>query len=370
MPALARGQASNCSNPILDIFTKVSGISTDVAVLQFVIFEEVTTPGTPIQVFPPAGRQTVDLNDCPVGQKIATGRYVALYTPELTEPIGTHIIQWYFKLTPTSPEQSFSEEFEILAEVTAGSSSGYCTVGDLRDAGVTISQADDARLQKLITLASRMIDKYTGRFFEPRTKTIRLDGTGARGLLLNEPIISISEVKLVSDETVSTSSVSLTDLRIYNRHISQNLLSPDDRESPKIEFLEFDYRNESLSTFSSSYAHEIFHPHRWPKGTQNVEITGIFGYTDPDGTPMGQTPDGICMACQLMVIRLFLEPFGDGNGDAANSWRVTEHKTRDQSIKFADPSSLGSAGVGAFTGDPQIDRILAMYSRGPLMGST
>ncbi len=367
MPAIARGQASNCSNPEIDVFTKVNGVPTDVDSLEFIIFEDVTNPGTPIQVFPVAGRSAVNTDLCSTGQKITTGRYVALYTPPLTEPIGTHIVQWFFKLTPTSPEQSFSEDFEVLAEVTGSPTSGYCTVQQLRDAGVTTTQADDSKLQELIADASRMIDKFTGRFFEPRTLTIRIDGTGRPGILLGDPIISISEIQLISDDTnPPVIPLALDDVRIYNRHISQNLLNPDDRESPKIEFLMFDEREERLPLT----VHHIFHPHRWPRGTQNVEITGIFGYTDPNGTPNGKTPLQICIACQLIVIRFLLEPFATSDGDAGNAWRVIEHKTRDQTIKFADPSKLGSAGVGAFTGDPQIDRIIAQYTRPPAMGAT
>lgn len=367
MPALARGQASNCSNPELDLFTKVNGVLTDVDTLEFIIFDEVTTPGTPIQTYPPSGRASVDVDNlCPTGQKISTGRFVAIWTPPLTQAIGTHSIQWFFKLTASSPEQTFTEEFEVLPEVTGGATDGYCSVQKLRDAGVTVAQASDAQLQQKISLASKWIDKLTGRFFEPRTKTIRVDGTGARGLLLGDPIISISEIKLISDDSIVTNPIDLNDVRIYNRHMTQGLFDPDDRESPKIEFLMFDERHEHLPV----HVHEVFHPHRWPKGTQNVEITGVFGYTDPDGTTNGQTPDLICEACTLMVIRFFLSTPAEGASDDANAWRVTEYKTRDQTIKFADPAKLGSAGVGAFTGDPQIDRILAMYARPPALGAT
>ena len=54
----------------------------------------------------------------------------------------------------------------------------YATVADLRDEGVTEAQATDARLLTLIEEASRLIDRLTGWFFEPRDATYRFDGRG------------------------------------------------------------------------------------------------------------------------------------------------------------------------------------------------
>lgn len=368
MPALARLQASDCDNPELDIFTRVNGVLTDVYSLEFVIEEDVSTPGTPIQVYPLAGRQTVDLALCPAGDKLSTGRYVAVWTPGVAELIGTHIVRWFFKLTAASPEQTFCEEFEVLPEVTASTTTGYTTIADLRAEGVTVAQADDARLQVLIGRASNMIDHYTGRWFEPRSKVFLLDGTGARGLLLGPPIISISQVRLLArDLDASIQDLDLADVRIYNRHLTQELLDPDDRESPKLEFLAFDERFERDPVYGRT--RDLFHPQYWPLGTQNVEITGIFGYTDPDGSPTGRTPEMISYACMLMVLRDLPGLATQRGLDARRAFTVTEYKTRDQSVKYASPDKLGTQGVGAFTGDPTIDNILAMYMRPPAMGA-
>ena len=54
MAALARGQASSCSNPTLDLFTQVNGVLVDVAALEFQVFD-VSDPGkqqNPLQVYP------------------------------------------------------------------------------------------------------------------------------------------------------------------------------------------------------------------------------------------------------------------------------------------------------------------------------
>lgn len=367
MPSLARGQASSCGNPILDLFTMVNGAVTDVAVLEFQIWD---VTGTPTQVYPGSGRQAVDLDPCPDGERLGLGHYVAEWTPGLAEPLGDHEIRWFFKLTALSPELTFTERFSVVPEVTAGTGTGYCTVQDLRDEGVPSSgfgAKTDAQLLTLIERVSARIDRVTGRFFEPRPMVIRVDGTGRGGLLLGHPIISISQIRLISNYLVDSAvyPIDLGDVRIYNRHLG-GLLDPDDRDSPKVEWITFDRRDEELGSISD--IHSLFHPHRWPEGTQNVEITGVFGYTDPDGSPTGRTPIDIRRAAVLMVLADLDAATSDDRSDRRNAWRLTSLRTRDQSITWADPNKSRSA-VPYLTGDPEVDLLLAPYVRPPLLGA-
>jgi len=55
----------------------------------------------------------------------------------------------------------------------------YASVADLRAEGVTAAEASDARLELLLEEASRLNDRVTGWFFEPRLLTLRLSGRGA-----------------------------------------------------------------------------------------------------------------------------------------------------------------------------------------------
>ena len=250
----------------------------------------------------------------------------------------------------------------------------YCVVQDLRDEGVPSTgygAKTDEYLGKVIIRVCAMIDNFTGRFFEPRDLTLVLDGTGSRALLFGDPIIDIDTIKLDSDDFSLAEEYDLDDVRIYNRHLTERLTNPDDRESPKIEILEFDRREESLPAFGTD-AHSLFHMHRWPEGTQNIQVVGTFGYTDwDDDEDEGVTPILIERAAVLMVLRDLNTGYTeiDRREDERNRWRVTEHKTRDQTIKFEKPSVLGLAGFGAFTGDPEIDSILAQYVRPPRFGS-
>lgn len=367
MPSIARGQTASPQNPILDLYTVQNGALVDVAVLEFQIFD---VTGAPTQVFPvaPGTRQALDpTTDAPAGDRLDLGHYAATWTPDLAEPLGAHEIRWFFQLNPGDPEQSFTEPFDVVAQVTATPTNGYASVADVRAEGVPssgVGAVSDARIIAAIEIASRLIDGYTGRFFNPRPATYRLDGTGRRGLLLGNPIVSISSVTLLGLEAVPTLPLEASDYRVYNRHLTQGLLEPDDRESPKIELVSVDERYET-----GFIAESELHLYRFPKGTQNIEVSGLFGYTEPDGSPTGRTPLLITRACVLMVLRQLPLATDPDAADALNAWRLTELRTRDQTIKWANPADLGARGAGPFTGDPEIDGILLQFVAPPFLGA-
>lgn len=361
MSALARGQASNCANPVLDLFTQVNGILVDVAVLEFQVFD-VSDPGkqlAPVQVYPAALglRAPVDVSLlCPAGDKLSTGHFVARWTPPVNEAIGTHEIRWFFRLTPTSPEQMFREEFEVLVEVAGFSGTGYAFVSDLRAEGVAATDASDARLQQLIALASRYIERVTGRFFEPRVQTLTLDGAGGRTLPLGHPIVGVESVIIdASPFSSGDLPVDPSVYRVYNRHLTQGLFLPDDRDNPKLELLYGEGPAGALGLGSFI----------WPRGQQNVTVRGVFGYTEPDGSPTGKTPELIRHATKLLVMReLPLLGSADQREDAQRRYRLTSERTRDQSYTL-EALQLH----GAFTGDPEIDNVLVAFVRPPDFGA-
>lgn len=367
MPSLARGQTASPLNPVLDIYTVQNGALVDVAVLEFQIWN---TIGTPSQVYPvtPGDREVLDPEvDSPTGPRMELGHYAATWTPGLAEPIGAHEIRWFFRMGVGDPEQTWTEPFSVLAQVTASPIDGYATVAQVRLEGSIpssgIGAVSDARIVAQIELASRMIDRYTRRWFNPRPMTMRLDGDGRRGIMIGPPIISISGITILGVDTDTVRPIDASSYRVYNRHLS-GLLDPDDRQNPMIELTSVDARYEHGLIESS------FEIYRWPEGTQNLEISGVFGYTEADGSPTGRTPLLITRACVLLTLRM-LAPASDPDAvDARNAWRLLELRTRDQTIKWADPSRIGGGqGVGVFTGDPEIDNILLLFCAPPAMGA-
>jgi hypothetical protein len=351
MPALTRGETSDCANPVLDLYVAVDGVLTDVSQLEFQVFERVTG-ASPVQVYPLSGRETVDIaTACPIGEKLGTGHYVASWEVPVTEPIGTHEVRWFFRLLPLSPEQSYTEEFEVLSEA-APSTIGYCYVSDLRAEGVPSTYPDD-RLVRAIDLASREIDRLTGRFFEPRALEFYLDGSGGAQMFLEQPIIAVEEIG-IDDVTAD-----LLDFAVYNRHLTQNLLDPDDRANPRIVITQ--PRPETVY-WRNVYGRRVF-----PQGEQNVRVKGVFGFTEYDGTSQGRTPAAIRYAATLLSMRFVEGRWGSQTGEAG-SGIVASVRTRDQQITYGNPAQLGRIGAGPLTGDPEIDRILLAHRRPMRLG--
>lgn len=352
----------------------------------------------------------------------------------------------------------------------------YTTVERVRDEGV-----DPALTDRFIWLriqsASREIDRWTGRWFYPRSGVYDLDAEGQPVLSVPDPIVSVASVATVcGDGTVEV--IDPECYVVYNRHLTMGLTSSGDQDAPRIEFRTTRVTNRyPVSGYSSSI---IPYGGRWtfPSANQVMRVTGRFGYTDPvqacvesgaepfvltdgdqlsisiDGgvaqvvvfttadfvdianataqevvavviaagvsglaadvayieagpvvrlasttvsslssiqvvettavpgsvfgfppgvvsNPEGVTPDGIQLATLLLTILQLVE-YGDidDRWRTRNRGRLTELRTRDQSIKFGSTSSTGGLihqSVGMWTGDPEIDNIISHYYRPPEM---
>jgi hypothetical protein len=231
----------------------------------------------------------------------------------------------------------------------------YATIGDLRDEGLPTT-ITDARAMIGLERATATIDRATGQWFEPRTRTYILDANTGRDLLLNVPIIAPTSV------FISTHEITPADLCVYNRHLTEGLTNPDDRRNPRLAWREFDYPSGIGSLERGA--------RRWFPGRQRVTVTGVFGYTElgPTEAPAetvagsqipvsyGGTPDLIRYACLRLALR-FAYPLAGGQGDDIRlQRRLTGETTRDQSYSLSSPSA-SSAAWGA-TGDEEVDAIL------------
>lgn len=253
----------------------------------------------------------------------------------------------------------------------------YATVDQLREEGVSADMSD-AQLTSRIQRASALIENWTGRWFYPKHAALLLDGSNNDILQIGPPIIAIGRIRILSPDLVITSTVEtvdLTSVRVYNRHLSQNLLDPDDRNNPKVQYVS--------SWLGTRRLPEAYPTAYFPPGTQNIEVTGVFGYTDPDdgntldtdGTPLGKTPDLISAVCMMLVVR-DLKGLADltGRNNQALQTRVTQFKTRDQSISY-NQSAISAAGSNTLSlssgiyGNDEIRAILLPYMKPPALGS-
>lgn len=211
----------------------------------------------------------------------------------------------------------------------------YASVADLRDEGITPAMATDARLTRLLDEASAFVDRVTGWFFEPRALTLRLDGRGHASIELPVPPIRLDALAVEHEGVLSTGP---EDLVVVGAPVIPAF------DAPRL---------------------TLRHGRRFPRGVANFTATGLWGYTEPDGTPEGRTPPAIRVVTMQLALRAF-PLLGDIEAwsDARLRWRLLEERTRDQSYK------LGAPPFATFiTGDPEIDLVLMRYRKPAGLGA-
>lgn len=203
----------------------------------------------------------------------------------------------------------------------------YCSVADLRAEGVTEAQASDERLRVLIEEASALIDRLTGWWFEPREHAFTLDGRGGTSIEPPVPPIRLERIAIFGTPLSRTQEA----IGVLGAPVGPGFVVP------------------RITRTRGGF----------PRAPGSVELEGVFGYTEADGTPMGRTPLAIRRACMVLVMRM-LPPLGDTDAveDARNRWRIVEERTRDQSFRLAPLVRMGE-----LTGDAEIDDLLVLYRR-------
>jgi hypothetical protein len=252
----------------------------------------------------------------------------------------------------------------------------YLTVAEVRAEGYPFNDTttyNDAYVEGKIDTASEQIEKFTGNWFASKDRPFQLDGDGGNFLKVPAPIVQIDSITITTHARFgvdTTYEVDLTEVRVYNRHLTQGLLSPDDRKNPGIAIESF---------LAEPYESLDF----WPSGDQNVFLEGKFGWTElgssdtPGETAVGSqiptskgvTPFLIKRACMLLVRKHFPK-VGDYQGLLSTGaiTGVRKLQARDQTVDFgAGGGGTGMRYVGGSTGDEEIDRILLGFRRVPAM---
>jgi hypothetical protein len=367
MLILGRSETVNGGNPRLLFFHQTSGVVSDLFSLSFQIFDVSTEAkqAAPLQVWPvAAGTKAVVAvgTDAPAGARVETGVYAPTWAVGAGEAVGAHLVRWFWKSLSSSVALTADQPFDVSALPVRFPGALYCLPSDMRAEGVLATggaAVSDQRLQLGIYLASQFIERITGRYFEPRALSLTLDGRGSKSVLLRDPIIGLASIEFASSlSMLENLDPNANNYKVYNRHL-RGLLNPDDRLNPRVELF-------GLEDYPLSMTLETL---RFPRGTQNVRLHGVFGYTEADGTPFGGTPILLRHVAKMLTLRHLPKlTDGDGRRAARDDWRVTEEKTREQSISYALFVSKGSS-VGAITGDPEIDSILLLHMRPLNLGS-
>jgi hypothetical protein len=324
----------------------------------------------------------------------------------------------------------------------------YISIDDLRDEGFPSCDFPDRRANKAIKQAQAFIERITGQWFEPRELTLTLDGWANFEHVMDVPIISVFELRFRNNDGTAPHIVDPAEYAVYNRHLSQGLLNPDDRQNPLLAFKRFG--DDSIHRHDVTRVSRAFPEFSrfFERNKQNVQVQGVFGFTDPDFTagrtvasdggdsitapntivmtngaftsrdigttpaiagsaandgtvtvrriinattievaetlvtegsgftlvlptfPQGGvTPEEIKRATLLLAAkRLGKIAFEDPVEDAISGGRVRRMKVRDQEIQFSADTRVAN-GEAIWSGDPEIDTILASYMRPPRIGA-
>lgn len=355
MRGIAKGETCTKANPILQLVCRSGGFLADLYSGSYLI-QDIRDPTI-------AAATVVTSTLFVAGtHKVAIGRY-ALATGATTGwNIGTHRAVCTYKMASGGPDYTQIVEFEVLDSADWPTGNQYTGYLSTRSAYVETYVGTSTTRQKLhrwIDEVSRRIEMWTGRWFDPRFIKMKKRGQNSPTLLLQQPIIALEDTYAIWQTTTGQDSYKYEQYlyKVYNRHLD-GFLEEDDRCNPLIELTDVDGTVVEVSDFS------------WPYGNQNIELWGVFGYTDPEFDPnngqilIGKTPVDISRAVGALVSRINDDP----TMTSLSTWSpgsLRSMRTRDQSITFG--GSAGSSGSEP-SGDPLVDGILIKYCQPPGVG--
>lgn len=142
----------------------------------------------------------------------------------------------------------------------------YVTVQQLRDEGITVAIAANARVLDAIRTWQEILDRACRQWFESRALTLLVDGSDSDTLFFGIPIISIEHLKL-------NGATAALDTDLYKVYSSRSY--PDDRHNPKIKLIGDQARDIYTASLGVGRLKFLL-------GRQNQEIKGAFGYIEDD----------------------------------------------------------------------------------------
>lgn len=262
---------------------------------------------------------------------------VLYYFDHLTgDPTYWYKVSYYN--TTTTQESSTSDPFQ------ASEAGGYTTLADVRAAGITVTQADDATVIAAIKQWSQFIDRACRQWFEPRYIDTKLDGNDTRVLWISVPIIGVDALYMNGDWD---NAVETEAYEIYN-NLGRGLR--DDRRDPKITVAD-EYTSTDLYR-RLAYGARF----RFAEGRKNQQVKGTFGFVEYDGS----TPELIKRATLKLVVKQLGSP-SPLIPPPAPAGPVISETTDGHTIRYASMVGGRKIGISGITGDPEVDGIILLY---------
>lgn len=330
MKGIVRGD-DNATAEAVVFYHPVAGFMQDVYSLSYRILRASDS----VEV---VGNTIVDTID----EKLSTGRYRPTLATDASWSVGTHIVEWTYEATDSSGSKKYQEYLEVLDPqlfLTGTRYNTYVPTSRLL-MNTALANVPVGMLQQVAADSAAYIESNTHRVFHPEYVSFKHDGVDSRNLPISLPIIGIESV--YTDYYLDQDPELLEDYVVYARHL-QGLRSPDDRDAPQIELFETDAT-------------------KLKYGNQNIIITGVFGYTEHNGTPVGTTPPRIMQATSILSHMFAMDPLGIDNS-VWNVSSISEAETRDQRIKFNANMAASEGGQLGLSGNKILDDIIIAYKR-------
>ncbi len=206
----------------------------------------------------------------------------------------------------------------------------YCTLQEIRDRGVTPEAAPDESVEKAIARAARAVDVFTGRNFLKHEATYRIDGNGTESIFLDDrPVIEVLDLR-VDDFPLTPDSYVLYPDAGYIR------------------------LNGARRSIFAGF------PGIFPKGAQNVEVHGFFGF---ETVPPEVNEAAILVAIEFLRTGPAEADVAAGSSASArHAIGISRVRIDEISVDFAYPSDIKAGqGKAATTGVLKADALLARF---------
>jgi len=274
-----------------------------------------------------------EITSAPTRIVLVSGTSLYSYT-DTTAPSTSYWYKTSYYHSGTALQSSLSAPFQAI------DGGLYCSVQDIRDEGISVSELSDVRAILLIKHWQQWFDSATRNFFTVKEATVDIDGNGTSYLHLPVPIISCTSLYINDD---MANAVDTSEYRVYN----QRGPVVDDRHNPKIR----------LTSGSTSSVYTTGSSGIFQKGLLQ-RIVGSWGYVEPDDT----TPIPVQRAVKILVVATY-QTIAEGEVDQMVIGRKVEEVTDRHRIKFADLyDSLSAWNPSGLT---EVDMAIRMY-RSPI----
>ena len=199
-----------------------------------------------------------------------------------------------------------------------------------------------AKGESIIQTAMDFFDLKTGQFFNKRTGVFEIEGNNSSTMLFGVPIIEVTKL------LINGTDIELIEGADEDFFAFKGRLKPaDNRRNPRIKL--------NIAEGTDDLFRRAFFGREFQRGTI-TEITGSFGFLEPDGSTPTNVKKAILMLASIEINTPVTSSIVGGGAGPLKRVRVDLHEKEFFEIKSATTA-------GSRSGNPEVDRIIMEYKR-------